>query len=301
MNKGKIWSNNDIELLIRLWDTNYSLETIANKLNRSVYAIKVKACRLKLGPRIKYPEYISLYELLSILGMEKSYTHQKNKFIKFNAPLKKKNIKDRKVLCLKINDFWEWAYNNKLILNFSKFEKNSLGREPEWVDEKRKSDRLNPSKKNINRKWSTYEDNLLIAKVKSYKYTYKDLSEEFNRTESAIKTRIDYLGIKERPLMLDNTIKWTNEELEEAYRLHVEGYDNYYIANKLNKSHLTINGILRNYINNKNTINRGTWNKEEEQFILKNSDKSTKYLAKCLKRSYYSVCKKRKRLENQCS
>ena len=241
MNKGKIWSNNDIELLIRLWDTNYSLETIANKLNRSVYAIKVKACRLKLGPRIKYPEYISLYELLSILGMEKSYTHQKNKFIKFNAPLKRKNIKDRKVLCLKINDFWEWAYNNKLILNFSKFEKNSLGKEPEWVDEKRKSDRLNPSKKNINRKWSTYEDNLLIAKVKSYKYTYKDLSEEFNRTESAIKTRLDYLGIKERPLMLDNTIKWTNEELEEAYKLHVEGYDNYYIANKLNKSHLTIN------------------------------------------------------------
>ena len=72
MNKGKIWSNNDIELLIRLWDTNYSLETIANNLNRSVCAIKVKACRLKLGPRIKYPEYISLYELLSILGMEKS-------------------------------------------------------------------------------------------------------------------------------------------------------------------------------------------------------------------------------------
>ena len=141
--------------------------------------------------------------------------------------------------------FWKWAECHKQLLNFARFEKGNLGKEPSWVEEKRRADKSNPSKVSHNRAWSKEDDTLLISLTKTCKYTYKDLASRFNRTEAAIKRRLKDLNVPYRPVPLDNHVKWTDEEDNLMINLYNQGYDAYSIAKKLNKTHLSIPDRLR--------------------------------------------------------
>ena len=64
---------------------------------------------------------------------------------KLNIPLVKV-VRCQSKEMVDMRKFWEWAEENKKQLNFAKFEKGALGKEPDWVDEKRKLDYKNPTK-----------------------------------------------------------------------------------------------------------------------------------------------------------
>lgn len=240
----KKWTEKEIMYLEESWGT-ISIKGIAKKLKRSEVAIINKARKLKLGSFVDAGDLISLSQLLIAIGQGNSYSWIKEKYINNGLPVLNKLIYNKKVLKVKLEDFWKWAEKNKNIVNFARFEKGALGVEPSWVEEKRKADSINPSKHNSNRTWSNSDDILLISKVKSYKYTYKDLASEFNRTEAAIKRRLYDLNVAYRPVPLDTHIKWTDEENQRMIELHKKGYDNYSIAKELNKTHLTICDRLR--------------------------------------------------------
>lgn len=243
MNKRK-WTNEEIIYLEDSWGT-VSIKTMAKKLNRTELGIINKARKLKLGSFVSAGDLISINQLLIAIGQGNSYSWVKEKYIDNGLPVISKTISSKKVLKVKLDDFWKWVEQNKNVVNFARFEKGALGVEPEWVDEKRRADSINPSKHNSNRAWSNSDDILLISKVKSYRYSYKDLAVEFNRTEAAIKRRLYDLNVPYRPIPLDKQIKWTNEENEKMINLHKRGYDNYSIAKELNKTHLSICDRLR--------------------------------------------------------
>lgn len=240
----KKWTEKEIMYLEESWGT-ISIKGIAKKLKRSEGAIINKARKLKLGSFVDAGDLISLNQLLIAIGQGNSYSWVKEKYINNGLPVVNKLISNKRVLKVKLEDFWKWAGKNRNVVNFARFEKGALGVEPSWVEEKRKADSMNPSKHNSNRPWSNADDILLISKVKLCRYTYKDLASEFNRTEAAIKRRLYDLNVPYRPVPLDTHIKWTDEENEKMIELHEKGYDNYSIAKELNKTHLSICDRLR--------------------------------------------------------
>lgn len=238
------WTNDEITYLEENWGT-VSIKAISKKLQRSEVAIISRARKLKLGSFIEAGDLLSLGQLIKALGQSNCYWWVKKKFIDNEIPIIYKTIITKKVAKIGIDDFWKWAEKNKNILNFARFEKGALGKEPYWVDKKRKADLINPSKHNSNRPWTNSDDILLISKVKSCKYTYRDLASEFNRTEAAIKRRLYDLNVPYRPVPLNNQIKWTDEENEKMVELYKNGYDTYAISRALNKTHLSISDRLR--------------------------------------------------------
>ncbi|MEC5271767.1 MULTISPECIES: hypothetical protein [Bacillaceae] len=50
--------------------------------------------------------------------------------------------------------------------------------------------------------------------VCSYQFMYPEIAKSLNQTEGAVKRRLNVLGIKARPVWLNNNIKYTEEEIE---------------------------------------------------------------------------------------
>ena len=240
----KIWTSEEVEFLRESWG-NFSIPYICKALGRSKSAIQNKVTRLGLGYHFNNGNLITFNQLITALGLGSSYTLLRDKYSKAGLNIIYKTVNTRRIAKVDLDHFWKWAKDNKNILNFSKFEKGALGKEPTWVEEKRKADRLNPTKISHNRVWTKEDDNRLISKTKSCRYTYKDLAKELNRTENAIKRRLIDLGVPYRPIPLDCHTKWTTEEKENMIELHKKGYDTYTIAKILNKSQFGITEKLR--------------------------------------------------------
>lgn len=235
------WTEDEKNYLQDKWGS-CSVKYIAKKLGRTEFSILNKAQKMKLGSRILADDSITFNELLTALGLQGSYSWLRDKYINKNGlPAKRRG----KYLKIKIDAFWKWAEQHKQILNFSKFEKNTLGKEPDWVDERRRADLSNPRKVSNNRPWTKEDDALLIQKTKSCRYTYKDLSRDLKRTENAIKRRLYDLGVPYRPIPMDTHVKWTDEENNKMMELYKKGFDSYVIANILNKSQLSISDRIK--------------------------------------------------------
>lgn len=232
------WTTEEINYLQENWG-NIPLDKMVKKLKRTEKTIYAKAGKLNLGGYCDSGDMLTTAELIRALGYESSISWIRGRLMKHGLPVKEVTIMKSKVYKIKIDDFWKWAEKNKKIVNFARLEKGALGKEPLWVDEKRKLDLENPIKKSGYRPWTKEEDNLLVAKVKSYRYTYKDLAEEFKRTEASIKHRLYLLKVPYRPVQKERK-SWTSEEKRKAIELSKAGYDNYAIAKELNKSYLSI-------------------------------------------------------------
>lgn len=296
--EGKRWTEEEIIYLENIWG-KYTISQVAHKMGRSVTAIKIKAGRMSLGYSYYYGNDISILQLITALGIKSSY----GQFIEMinlysDFPVKIRKSDNNEYRMINVDDWWLWSKKHKNILNFSKFKKGMLGKEPEWVDIKRKADKINPSKTNHNKPWTKADDNLLKSKLKQYKYTYKDLSEYFNRTEAAIKRHIRDLELKDKPISLDNHVKWTQTEKNLLKEMYDQGYSSFSIAKKLNKSQMSvtdrINAIKYNKEYEINSYRK--WTLEEKLYVKNNLDVEDHVVGKALKRSIMSIKKAKKRI-----
>lgn len=242
----KRWTYKEIKYLTENYG-NVSVRHIAKKLNRSINAILLKKNRLKIG---KFTDnannYITLFKLRTILKIDESYL---KKLLKHKFPLDRiKNINNyTKIIYIDKLLKWLNTGNNKHLVNFANCEKGDIyAIEPEWFEDKRKSDKL-LSKYNTT-KWTEEENKKLICLLKQYRYSYTDLSKILNRYETAIKKQITQLKIKERPLIANKHIKWTYEQIETVKNMYKKGYHPIIIREFLkNKSQLAINGLLERH------------------------------------------------------
>lgn len=148
-----------------------------------------------------------------------------------------------------LEEFWKWAEDHKDIMDFSRFEEYSLGKEPAWVKVKRRADfEKLQSQGAHNEVWATTIDQKLKRMLSQHKYTYRDLSKELSRSEGAIKRRILDLGLKERPVR-NKTRMWTEEEVETLCEMAEKGYDWEQIAEKLDRSALATRGKYERLMN----------------------------------------------------
>lgn len=212
-----------------------SISCLVKKLNRTESSILNKRQRMKLGAFLENGDYITLRQLLEVLGIEGGYTYKTISWIENRGfPIIYKKVNKNKFRVVNIDEFWKWAEENQQFLDFSNFEKHALGAEPAWVQKKREYDiqfkntiKLTP--------WTQREDEYLKFLLNQYKYTVKEISQRMNRSEGAIQKRIEFLGIMQRPVKADTHTFWTDEEYEVLKEMILQGANYENIAMKLDR------------------------------------------------------------------
>ncbi|MDG3132285.1 hypothetical protein MKL26_04485 [Streptococcus suis] len=171
---GKRWTRTEIDYLYNKHD-RMALKNIARNLGRSVNAVRSKMQRLGLTTASD-SEYISLSEFRSYTGVTRAQSHYWIHAKKFPARRIGKEMK------LKVSSFWEWAENNKHLIDWESFPKYTFLPEPNWFFSQ---------KDLINRRkfWTVHEERRL-AKLISYGYTYDELVCELKRSKSSIRRKI---------------------------------------------------------------------------------------------------------------
>lgn len=218
MGQQRNWTKEEYDYLKDNWGT-VSVGSICKTLNRSKHAIMIKVSRLGLGPFLESGEYVTFNQLMQTFGCSNSHSYQNISWIKNKGfPVKMKRVGECRFKVVYLEDFWRWAEKNRSFIDWSRIEKNILGKEPDWVDEIRKA----CQKRALMVKqtpWTPEEDRLLKDLLREFKYTYSELAVRLRRTEGAVTRRILTLGLKERPLKADNHILWTEAELSRLAEL----------------------------------------------------------------------------------
>lgn len=246
MGSQRNWTPEEKTYLSDNWGT-LSMSTLMAKLNRSRNAILVMARRLSLGPFLEGGEYVTFNQLLKTLGYGGGSGYLMKSWVKDRGfPLKYKRVDQNRFKVVYIDDFWEWAERNQDLLDFSKFEENALGKEPDWVKVKRKNDFQHRLKIKTD-PWTPAEDEKLKRLLKQQKYTYLELSKILGRTSGAIQRRCCDLKIKDRPVKADNHVEWTNEELQLLTNMIKQGYRYPAMSMELGKSDKAIRGLVFRY------------------------------------------------------
>ena len=229
------WTKQEEEYLIENWGT-LSVGTIAKNLNRSENAVVVRKCRLGLGSFLESGEYITWNQLHIALGIGTADVYKMISWVRNRGfPIHTKRVNNNSFKVVYLDEWWVWAEKNRDFLDFSKFEENLLGKEPQWVKEKRRHE-VEKKHKYITTPWTKTEDEKLLFLVAKQNYTYDDLSKILRRTNGAIQKRLCYLGVKDRPIKVDNHTRWTDYDLYRLGELIKSGYGYDLIAEEIGKS-----------------------------------------------------------------
>jgi hypothetical protein len=232
------WTQEEEYYLQDKWG-EVSIKGIAKTLGRSENAIIVRAQRMGLGAHLHADSRVTANQLMkAVYGGKQQGGWTMNRWIENGLPIKKHLVKNSRFKVIDIDDFWKWAEQNKDIVNFSQMEENVLGKEPEWVKQKRRIDIREKFKKTP---WTPTEDKKLIQLLDKYEYTYDDLCKALNRTEGAIKRRIITLGLTQRPIR-NYDRHWTEEETEKLLVMKSKGHCWEEIGRELNRSGSAVRG-----------------------------------------------------------
>lgn len=187
------WTKNEEDYLSKKWGEN-SINYIAVKLKRSVYSVKVKATRMKLGPAIENTDFFTVSDLCEMLGVTRdrvTITWRKK-----GLALKEHYITDKKsYLVIEIDDLIKFLKDNQDEWDSRGLELYGLGIEPKWLTEKRKQDYLNPPV--FYERWSAQEESKAINLLLLGK-DYSEIAEEIGRSEAAVSVKLRDLGYSYR-------------------------------------------------------------------------------------------------------
>lgn len=243
MGQCRAWTSDEIRYLQEKWGTA-SFATMANVLKRTPSAIKQKARNLKLGPFKESGDYVTVNQLhKTVCGWKWTVQKDDSWIKKRNFPVRYQQVLKRKIKVVGLDDWWEWAEKHQDFLDFSKFEKYSLGAEPDWVEAKRLKD-MRSDKITKGSFFTKKEDETLKALLSQHRYTYTEISRKMGRSIPAIEKRISRLNIKDRPLKVDKYTKWTDEEVNTMMQMLAAGLSKCEISEQIGKSTKAIEAKL---------------------------------------------------------
>ena len=187
------WTSEDETLFAELWGT-VSIETIAKKLKRTIFSLKVKAVRMRLGPMIANNDLITVSDMIDILGISRDRIT--TTWIKLGLKLKKKRLtKKNKYYVITWEDLLTFLENNQNEWDSRNVEEYMLGSEPEWLQEKRKRDHQeNPL---WYRKWSDEDVQMAETLFKNQK-SYEEIATRLNRSPGSVAILLRNMGYSYR-------------------------------------------------------------------------------------------------------
>lgn len=143
MREKRFWTSEEEIMLSDLWGIE-PIETIAKKLNRTVSSVQNKSFQLNLGSQIE-----SNYDGLKIMDIcelfQVGYSTVSVYWVALGLAVKTRKVtKVTSYHYVEIKDLYQFLEKNQNIWDSRVLERNILGVEPSWLQEKRKSDRLMP-------------------------------------------------------------------------------------------------------------------------------------------------------------
>ncbi|KEI92657.1 hypothetical protein [Clostridium botulinum] len=241
--KRRDYTKEELIYLEEKWGAK-SVKSIAKKLNRSEWAVRMKAYKMGLGDPKLSIDGITINQLSKAIGVHYQ-SIMRNWVEQYGFPVKNKVLINESITYATQNDFWEWAKDNKNLIDFSRIEENILGKEPQWAKEKRRIDILANNKSRNKRPWTDSEIEKLISLLKTYNFTYADIAERLGRSQSAVKRKIYDLKIPYRPIPKRRGVFWTKDQKVKLKELYDKGYTPTLISKTIGKSEFSIYEKLR--------------------------------------------------------
>ena len=165
------WTDWEVKYLEKKY-VGQSVERTAERLNRSIASVKRKAARMNLN---HYTDYLSAKVVARCFGSDVSVVIRW--IDKFGMPCEKRSFGSQTRYFIDTDKFWKWAENNKNIINWSKYEIQSLLPEPDWLRETIR----NYSTPNTREKY-TDDDIVKIRVLLSKGLSYSEIARETGRT-----------------------------------------------------------------------------------------------------------------------
>ena len=241
--KRRDYTKEELIYLEEKWGAK-SVKAIARKLNRSEWAVRMKAYKMGLGDPKLSIDGLTINQLSKAIGVHYQ-SIMRNWVEQYGFPVKNKILINESIAYATQNDFWEWAKDNKNLIDFSRIEENILGKEPQWAKEKRRIDILANNKSRNKRPWTDSEIEKLISLLKTYNFTYADIAERLGRSQSAVKRKIYDLKIPYRPVPKRRGVFWTKDQKVKLKELYDKGYTPTLISKTIGKSEFSIYEKLR--------------------------------------------------------
>ncbi len=239
--KKRHWTQEEEELLSELWG-RISLRGICLKLNRSEMAIRLKVNRLGLGSFLSNCDNPTLNSVLvAVFGYTSGDV--KERWISKGLSVRYKKVYNETFCTVSISEFWRFAKVNRTLIPWDRFPVGALGKEPAWVDAQRKQDVVERFRED---RWTKFEDDRLRKYLSEFKYSYKDLRLLLNRSEGAIRRRVQCLGLTARPLAPESYFNWSKAEIDILGNMIKNGAGYTAIADALNTSVCSVRGKVYN-------------------------------------------------------
>ena len=184
------WTKEEEQILSELWGEK-SIEYIAKKLKRTVLSLKMKANKMQLGPMIKNNcELITVNDMTELLNVSRDRII--NTWVNLGLQLKKvKLTKNKFYYAITWQNLMDFLKQNQNEWDSRVVEKNMLGPEPKWLQEKRKKDATeNPL---WYRKYTLKEIKNIELLFKRGK-TYQEIATITERSQTSIANILRNLG-----------------------------------------------------------------------------------------------------------
>lgn len=185
-NSSRRWTSKEDEYI----SNNFGLvrlDTIARKLGRTERAVEARLNRLGIYGGKNNTGFYSVYELADALCVD---NHTIYLWInKHNLLYKKSYIKSRMFMLIDTDVFWEWAENNKELINWSRVPERVIVPEPEWVSEQRRIDRETIPERS-QKYWTDEEDKQLLYLYHNKGLTQEQVGHRLNRSRRAVQRRL---------------------------------------------------------------------------------------------------------------
>lgn len=221
-----VWTQDDIDYLEQNFGV-ISINAIAKHLNKTPKAVLGKSKRLELGSAINASEMLTIGELAKTIGVDDKTI--KNWIEKYDLKASRRVIVRKRLYWrIKIQSFWNWAKTHQDFIRWSKFERNALGKEPDWVEAARKKYVLKPKRRL--EKWTTKEDESLRMYWNAGK-SVKEIGNILNRSSQAILNRAQRIGLNKKKI----SIRWKPVEVETLIKMKIDGYTDAQVAEELGR------------------------------------------------------------------
>lgn len=186
------WSQEDIDYIAEVWGQK-TIPEIANKLGRSINAVKVKAVRLGYTGQKWCGEMMSARKVSELLGVD-VHAITDRWIPKYGLRGKQKRLGERGYCTIiYFEDLLIWLKKNQDKWDSRRVELYGLGAEYDWLVAKRKIDASIPARHA--QKWKPDEDFELRRLYKANRYTYQQIGERLNRSRSAVANRLKRLDV----------------------------------------------------------------------------------------------------------
>lgn len=235
---GKSWTKEQVEYFEQSLGEK-SLRTIARKLGKSIRTVDAWRHRHGYPTSTKANEGIPVYEFANAIKINDQTIYRYWIREKGMPILQFRPAETKFKMMVDMKKFWSWAFNHRDFIDFSKIEPGILGKEPQWVENSRKQDFYDMGKKGWERSWTPEEDAQMVAYLKTFRYTYRQLSTLLKRTELSIQNRLFQINCKYRPLPEERR-EWTKADEDTLISMKLAGETTGVIARVLNRTQLTV-------------------------------------------------------------